>query len=63
MDNPQFSSDKSGDPVELRAEAESSEQACLELQRFLMTNPDYLTMGSRVAHPLSKRPAAEVEGE
>lgn len=54
QDNPQFSSDKSGDPLTLAAEARASEEAFLELQRYLMTNPDYRTVGSSVAHPLDK---------
>ena len=45
--NPQFSSDVSGDPLELAAEAEASEEKFLELQRYLMTNPDYAFMGLR----------------
>jgi hypothetical protein len=47
ISNPQFSSDVSGDPLELAAEAEASEEKFLELQQYLMTNPDYLAMGLR----------------
>lgn len=51
-DNPEFSSNVSGEPLDLAAETANSMSAFAELQQFLMNNLE--TLGSRVVHESSK---------
>jgi len=51
-DNPEFSSNVSGDPMDLAAESANSMSAFADLQWFLNNNLE--TIGSRVAHDISK---------